>query len=169
MVAPLDGRLGAIRNKHGVFFLSAPDSVTPTHIDLEQGFLLQIRGTKELRISEFSSSREGQEEIERFQAGGHRNVPALSDDAARFGLEPGDGVHVPAFKPHVVKNGPAVSISLSVGFVPDATLRAAEVHSCNARLRRLGLQPKAPGLSARRDWMKSTVMRSVKRVRRPAA
>jgi hypothetical protein len=44
---------GEVRRRQGVIFLSAPNSTTPTHIDGEQGYLLQITGTKRVSIGKF--------------------------------------------------------------------------------------------------------------------
>jgi hypothetical protein len=47
--------------------------------------------------------------------------------------------------PHVVRNGPEPSISLSVTWNTEASDRDALVHSFNARLRALKLSPAPPG------------------------
>ncbi len=46
-VAPhLDPAQGTMRRRKGFLFLSAPNSVTPSHFDPEHNFLLQVRGSK---------------------------------------------------------------------------------------------------------------------------
>lgn len=162
VAALLPAREGAIRKRQGVFFLTAPNSTTPTHIDLEQGFLNQIRGTKELRIGGFSDRETAQREIEAFHSGGHRNVSALPADAASIPMEPGVSAHVPAFTPHVVYSGPEVSISVAFAFVTERTLRHSAVYGANARIRRVGLTPTRPGARPRLDRGKALVMDTVR-------
>jgi hypothetical protein len=163
MSAQLAPREGRVVHRHAVIFLAAPRSTTPAHIDLEQGLLLQIRGAKDVAIGEWPDPVLKQREVERMQSGGHRNVAAMPDNAPTFHLEPGDGMHVPAFVPHLVKNGETISVSLSAGVRTEATLRASSVHSCNARLRRLGLRPAPPGLHPRSDRVKASLVSSLKR------
>ena len=147
-----------------MFFLSAPNSTTPTHIDLEQGYLLQLSGTKRVSIGDFPDSEVALREVERFCAGGHRNIADLPHDAETFEISPGEGVHVPALVPHLVKTPPTVSLSLSVGFETEAVLRRAAVHRANAGLRRLGLTPARPGARPGGDRAKEQLVATASRV-----
>jgi hypothetical protein len=70
----------------------------------EQGYLLQLSGTKQVSIGDFPDSEVALREVERFCAGGHRNIADLPHDAETFELTPGEGVHVPALVPHLVKD-----------------------------------------------------------------
>jgi len=133
-------------------FISSPDAVTPYHIDPECNFLLQVRGTKTMRtFPARDRSVLSEQELERFYAGGSRNLLQLTAEAeskARvFELEPGQGVHVPVNAPHWVQNGPMVSISFSVTFRTDASDRREIAYRINHRLRQLRLQPRPVGHS----------------------
>src|SRR5207344_2929496 len=114
---------GEIRYKQGVFLLSAPGKVTPTHVDSEQGFLLQFKGDKEVRMGQFADPKTRAVEIEGVQVHGHRNLTQMPEEMTTYHLEPGDGVHVPSFYPHMVKNGDSVSLSINFAFQTDATRR----------------------------------------------
>ena len=161
---------GRIQHRQAVFFLASSGSTTPTHIDLEQGLLLHLRGTKTVRIGEFVDTTTGQLHIERFHTGGHRNVAAPPQSADEFVLEPGAGVHVPAFRPHVVHAGSGqVALSLAVALRTDATLRDSGVHRANARIRRLGLSPRPPGGRAASDQLKRGLVTTADRVLRVRA
>jgi hypothetical protein len=164
----LPAREGRVDRRQGVFFLSAPNSTTPTHIDKEQGYLLQLRGTKRVLIGGFPDPEAERREVERFCAGGHRNVGELPHEAETFEIAPGDGVHVPALVPHLVKTPPGVSISLSIGFETDAVIRRAAVHRANAGLRQLGITPARPGLRPRGDLAKERLVTAAGRLGRLA-
>lgn len=131
--------------REGFIFLSAPDSVTPTHIDPEHNVLLQVQGVKTMRIGRFGSDDEWARQAERLHAGEHRNLDAAALDLVDFTLQPGDGVYVPVHAPHVVVNGPEPSVSLSVTWRTRGTLREGHVHGLNHRLRARGLRLVAPG------------------------
>jgi hypothetical protein len=53
-----------------------------------------------------------------------------------------------------VKNGDEVSVSFSVTFRSRRIAREAAVHWLNGKLRRYGLSPRPPGVSAARDRVK---------------
>ncbi len=154
----------------GFIFASSPGATTPCHLDPESNFLLQVRGSKTLSALERNDeSVVGQHDLERFTAGGDRNVE-LSEEARRraipFEIHPGDGVHVPLHSPHFVENGPEVSVSFSVTFQTEITDRERGVLWMNHRLRALGLQPNPPGASESSDRAKLALFRGLRGVRR---
>lgn len=153
-----------------VFFLATGGSTTPAHIDLENGLLLHLRGEKEVRIGGFPDTATAQQKIERMLAGEHRNVAHPPSDPSRFELRPGDGVHVPAFMPHVVHTaGGQVSLSLTIALKTEATMRETTLHSANGHLRRLGMRPRQPGVNPRSDRVKHGLVAAVGVVRRRRA
>jgi hypothetical protein len=152
--------------RQAVAILSAPNSTTPTHIDLEQGYLLQLAGTKQVSIGDFPDSAVAAQEVERFIAGGHRNLAALPHDAENFELSPGEGAHIPSLVPHLIKTGDEMSISLSVGFGTESVIRRARVHRVNANLRRVGITPAALGEHPGRDRAKERVVATAARAAR---
>lgn len=161
-VEPLVSDLeGSMQEREGFIFLSAPGSVTPSHVDPEHNLLLQIRGTKDMNVGRFPDAETEQRHLERFYGGGHRNIDQLPVSSQVFPLTPGDGVYVPPNAPHWVQNGEAVSVSLSITWRTPVTDRVARVHAVNARLRRLHLSPRAPSDNALRDRAKATLSRSL--------
>lgn len=161
---------GAIVQRQAVFFLATGGSTTPAHIDLEHGLLLHLRGEKEVRIGGFPDPSTAQRKIERMHLGEHRNVAEAPRDARRFELRPGEGVHIPAFTPHVVHTaGGQVSLSLTIAMKTEATMRESAVHRANAHLRRLGLRPRRPGISLRSDRVKHRLVEVVGAARRRRA
>jgi hypothetical protein len=157
---------GGMSEREGFIFLSAPNSMTPAHIDPEHNFLLQIRSSKTMNAGAFPSKEAEQAELERYYRGGHRNIDWEPAGAQAFDLEPGDGVYMPPHAPHWVTSGPTVSVSLSVTFHTPATLRAARVHAANARLRKLKLSPKGPGQNAAADRAKDAFVGSWQKLKR---
>ncbi len=166
VVPLLAGADAQMQDREGFVFLSAPGSVTPSHVDPEHNFLLQIRGTKDMNVGEFPDPETEQRDLERFYGGGHRNIDHLPAKMQTFGLGPGDGVYVPPNAPHWVQNGESVSVSLSITWRTPVTDRVARVHGINARLRRLHLSPRAPGEDSVRDRAKARLSRSLAALRR---
>jgi len=163
---PLVGdREGPMQRREGFIFLSAPGSVTPAHVDPEHNFLLQVSGTKTMVVGRFEDETAQQLELERQVTGGHRNVEAMFGDAQEFPLGPGDGVYMPVYAPHLVRNGPEVSISLSITWRTPKTDNLERAHVANAALRRLGLEPASPGRRPRADALKAGVTRGVRGVK----
>lgn len=152
-------------------FISSPDAVTPYHIDPECNFLLQIRGRKTIRtFPPQDRSILSEEELERFYAGGSRNLRELKPESEAkawvFELQGGDGVHIPVNAPHWVRNGPLVSISFSVTFRTDSSDRREIAYRINHRMRQLGLRPKPVGHSPVVDGMKYVLFDAARRLAR---
>jgi cupin-like protein len=157
-------------DKEGFIFVSSPGSITPYHMDPEQNFLLQIRGQKTMNVFDGSDrSILSEEQKERFFTGAHRNLvfqDEYQQKARVFELSPGLGVHVPVACPHWVKNGEAVSISFSITFQNNASVRSSLAHCMNADLRRWGLKPSPVGGAAWRDSVKQMAYQAKRRVER---
>jgi hypothetical protein len=163
----VSSRDGGMTVREGFIFLSAPNSMTPSHIDPEHNFLLQVRGSKDMTVGEFPDAETEQSELEQtFGKGGHRNITWEPANPRTFHLQPGDGVYVPPHAPHLVKNGPTPSVSLSITFQTPANERAIRVHAFNSRLRRLGLSPTPPGQRSWVDRRKAASQRTLTRLRR---
>ena len=153
------GRLAAgLCRPRAFIFVSSPHAVTPYHMDPEENFLLQIRGTKKMSVFEPSDrSVVSEVEFERFFSGAHRNLvyrDAYQAKARVFGLAPGLALHVPFAAPHWVQNGPEVSVSFSITFNTRVSMRATHAYRVNHRLRSWGLAPAPVGASALRDGLK---------------
>jgi len=143
--------LRGIHAKQAFIFISSPGSVTPYHIDQEHNFLLQIRGQKTIHIwdpEDRVAMPEEAVEATVFGANAHRNLPWQENFRERgqaYTLTPGDGVYVPVHSPHWVKNGDAVSISLSITYRSSWSRRYVGLFAINAKLRSLGWRPAAVG------------------------
>ena len=154
----------------GFIFITSPASVTPYHLDPEHNFLLQIRGSKRIRLFDSRDrSIVSEEELERHYGGAHRNLIYQDDLETKgwtFDLTPGFGLHFPATAPHYVKNGSEVSISFSITFRTPDIERRSEVHNFNAFLRRTGLRPAPAGMHPWRDSAKSFNVRVGRKLHR---
>lgn len=169
-VKPLVGdREGGMQQREAFIFVSAPGSVTPSHVDPEHNFLLQIRGSKQMNVGTFADRSAEQGELERVYTGGHRNIAQMPDEVIAYDMEPGDGVYVRPDAPHFVVNGPEASISLSITWRTPTTRRTARVHRINGRLRRLRIDAQAPGHHTGRDRLKEAASRVDAAVERVAA
>src|SRR5262249_40893145 len=140
----------------GWIFVSSPNAVTPFHIDHEHNFILQIRGTKKLHTWDpFDRSIVTERAQELFHSSHSRELIVWRDEflgkARVFDLVPGLGGYMPSTTPHMVENGPEVSITMSFTYYTDATRRRELLYRTNVALRRLGLSPRPIGASPARD------------------
>jgi hypothetical protein len=160
---------GAVGLREGFVFVSSPGAVTPYHIDPEWNFLLQVRGRKTIHVfPPDDRALLGEEDLERFYAGAHRNLVLKEEHRPRgeaFVLGPGEGVHVPVTAPHWVENGPEVSVSFSVTFQTRASERRGILYRVNHALRRRGWRPTGVGGSPWRDGLKYFGYRALRRLR----
>jgi len=136
-------------------FVTSPGSVTPYHIDPEHNFLLQIRGSKEIRMLDGNDrSIVSHEDLENFYSDRGRNLKMKKEDAGdgwTYHLQPGQGLHFPVTFPHWVRNGEEVSVSFSITFrTPDLDRRRL-LYQANADYRSRGKTPRAVGESRLRD------------------
>jgi hypothetical protein len=172
-IAEIESQLGRslrdlIKIRNALIFITSPHRITTYHIDRECSWLLQIRGTKTIRIFD-PRDRDvlPEEELERFwtvdnNAPTYR--PHLEHRAAVYELTPGMAVHLPVNAPHWVQNGPQVSVSLNINFhYKDREL--ADIYRANHWLRRLGFKPRPPRQSALLDGVKRTVYGSARPLR----
>jgi hypothetical protein len=159
-----------MKHQAGFIFISSPGSVTPYHIDPENNFLLQIRGSKTVYMFP-QNDREllTEENLEAFFTGGHRNLPFedwYNTRSEKFELLPSDGLHFPVAAPHWVQNGPEVSISFSVTFQTKDSTDRRSLHRLNKSLRKFGLKPSNVGASPLRDRMKLAIVSGVRGAKR---
>jgi hypothetical protein len=165
IVRPLTGDM---RHLQGFIFVSSPNAVTPFHMDPEHNILLQIRGNKVMTVFPADDGAIVNDlEHERYHLGGHRNLPWQDDFAARgtpFALSPGEAIHVPVKAPHWVKNGNALSISLSVTWRSEWSYRESEARVLNSVLRDAGLTPSSPARYPQQNLGKAIAYRIAKRL-----
>ncbi|MGE0179144.1 MAG: cupin-like domain-containing protein [Sphingomonas sp.] len=161
---------GAMLKREAFIFISSPGSVTPFHFDPEHNILLQIRGRKTMTIFPAGDeSLASGEQHEAFHAGGHRNLiwrDEFHDRGRAFALTAGKAVYVPVKAPHWVKNGPDVSISLSITWRSEWSYREQYAHRMNAMLRRAGVTPAMPKRYPSQNHLKALGFRAIDKARR---
>jgi hypothetical protein len=150
---------GGMRKRVGFIFVSSPDSVTPAHFDIEHSLLMQVSGAKTVSIGRFESDQTKRHEVERYWDGSHGRVEGMPTEVASYSLTPGRGVYIPPVVPHWVHNGPAISLSVTLTYFTGATDQQNLIEACNARLRRMHLNPRQPGESTAADLTKIVAMR----------
>jgi hypothetical protein len=169
-LAPMQSIIGGMHYFESFLFVSSPGSVTPFHIDPECNFLLQVRGTKSVRMyPRDNPDILTEEELERFYAGSTRNLVCRDEEgrtARLFELMPGQGLHFPVTMPHWVKNGPEVSVSFSVTFRTPASDRREILYRINHHLRRWGIRPRPVGASRWSDQIKFSSFDGARKLRR---
>jgi hypothetical protein len=169
-LAPFEPLVSPMRGQEAFVFVSSPGSITPFHIDPECNFLLQIRGTKTVRLFPMPDEELLTEvELERFYAGGTRNLVCRDEEGKKarvYELAPGQGLHFPVTMPHWVQNGPEVSISFSVTFRTAETDRREILYRIHHRLRKMGITPPRVGAYPWRDQSLFLAFDAVRRAKK---
>jgi hypothetical protein len=151
-------------------FVSSPGATTPFHLDEEQNFLFQIRGSKKLSIADgFNPAVLDRDNLRAYFRGNGelaRYAERLEQYSVHVDLQTGEGVHIPPCHPHWVQNGPEVSISLGILWYCDITARRRYLYRVNEWLERVGLTPAAPGDSPVSDAIKAVPLSVKRRLRR---
>jgi hypothetical protein len=149
--------------------VSSPGRITPYHIDAEVNFLLQLRGTKTVNVFDGNDrTLLTDPELEAFYAGDFsaaKYKEQRQTDAHVFDFRPGHGVHIPLHAPHWTRNGPDVSVALSLNFSLRSNAATAQIYRFNRLLRKSGIRPQAPGRSPWQDRVKAVVGAGVERAR----
>lgn len=169
-LAPIvTARTGKMLTLQGFIFISSPEAVTPFHFDPEHNILVQIRGEKVMTV--FPATDEAivsPQAHEAFHLGQHhRNLNWDEGFAAKgtaFTLTPGEAIHVPVKAPHWVKNGPQVSISLSVTWRSTWSYEEADARAFNHLLRKFGVSPASPKRLPAHNRAKSLAYRVIRKL-----
>lgn len=139
--------------RQAFLFISSCEAVTPYHFDPEHNFLLQVRGRKTVHMWDAGNRLVLPEEaLDYYYASvrSNRDQPYHDDflaSARVLPLNAGQGVHFPLHAPHWVRTESEVSISLSITFRSRQSRYREAVHTANGHVRRLGVNPPAPGTS----------------------
>lgn len=161
------GVAGTTRSREGYIFVSSGQATTPAHVDHEHNLLLQVLGTKRVLVGTFPDAASEARVMEGMHSGSYGRTGFLPHHPTTFDLAPGTGVYIPPCGIHLVQCDAELSVSLSVVFHTVELERSARVYSCNARLRRLGLQPRPPQRSVAVDRLKSGAVLAAQRLRSP--
>ncbi len=166
-------KTGRMLKPQGYIFVSSPNAVTPYHFDPEHNILLQLRGTKVMTQFPAGDARFAPDQThEGYHTGGHRNLvwsDELSAGGTEWPMKPGEALFVPVMAPHHVKNGPAVSISLSITWRSDWSFAEADARAFNGVLRKVGMRPEAPGRFPAENKGKALAWRAIRRLSRNAS
>ena len=159
---------GPVLKAQAYLFVSSPDAVTPYHFDPEHNVLLQLRGSKTVTVFPAGDPRFAADTVhESYHAGGARELAwrdDLEEGGRAFALGPGEALYVPVMAPHHVRNGPAVSISLSLTWRSAWSFAEADARAFNGLLRRAGISPRAPGRYPAHNQAKALAWRAWRRV-----
>jgi Cupin-like domain len=169
----IEEKTGRMLKPQGFIFVSSPNAVTPYHFDPEHNILLQLRGTKVMTQFPAGDARFAPDEThEGYHTGGHRNLvwrDELAAGGTEWPLKPGEALFVPVMAPHHVKNGPAVSISLSITWRSDWSFAEADARAFNGVLRKIGVRPRAPGRFPAQNKAKAFAWRAIRKLSRNAS
>ena len=161
-------KTGPMLKLEGFIFVSAAGAVTPFHFDPEHNILLQIRGDKVLTMFPADDDTITAPEVhEAFAFGNHHRNLTWHDDFAQLGkptpLAAGEALYIPVKMPHWVKNGPQVSVSLSVTWRSEWSVAESDARALNAALRRKGIKLASPRRWPARNLAKAYGWRLLRR------
>jgi cupin-like protein len=132
----------------GWIFVASPRTVTPYHIDRNNGLLLQVRGHKTLYVwdpdDEYVCSAHARETFHaRHDLSLVRWREEFRERAHRYDLAPGTGAYIPMTSPHMVETLDESSITVSFTYSTHATRRESMMHFAHelARRARVTLPP----------------------------
>ncbi|MDG2004539.1 MAG: transcriptional regulator [Novosphingobium sp.] len=164
----IEQRTGHMLKTQGFIFVTSPGGVTPYHFDPEHNILLQIRGSKVMTQFPAGDSAYAPDELhESYHNGGARELrwrDELHAGGREFALGPGEALFVPVMAPHFVRNGPEVSISLSITWRSGWSYAESDARVFNAMLRRVGLKPASPGRWPERNLAKAYSYRVLRKI-----
>ena len=164
----IEAKTGAMLTPQSFVFISSPNAVTPYHFDPEHNILLQLTGTKVMTQFLAGDIRYAPDTThESYHTGGARELSWKDEMLAggtEFALSPGEAVFVPVMAPHFVRNGPSSSISLSITWRSEWSYAEADARAFNARLRKLGLSPRAPERWPATNRGKALAQRALRRM-----
>jgi hypothetical protein len=141
-------------------------------MDREMNFLLQIRGTKTVKLwdphdDEIMSAEQRDRLLTEREEPRPPYRPSFERKAMVFELAPGLGVHHPFIAPHLVTTGPRLSISLAITFRTDRSDLWTDAHRFNHRVRRrLGTGLGVVGRSGVLDATKAGIVRLGRQAKR---
>jgi hypothetical protein len=163
-------KTGAMLKLEGFIFVSAAHAVTPFHFDPEHNILLQIRGNKVLTMFPADDDRIADPQAhEAFAFGDHHRNLGWQDSFTQLGtptpLTAGEALYIPVKMPHWVKNGPEVSISLSVTWRSEWSVAESDARAFNAALRKRGISPASTRRWPARNLVKAYGWRVLRKLR----
>jgi hypothetical protein len=165
----IEAKTGRMLRPQGFVFVSSPNAVTPYHFDPEHNILLQLRGSKMMTQFPAGDARYAPDQThEGYHTGGHRNLvwrDELASGGTEWSLQPGEALFVPVMAPHHVKNGAAVSISLSITWRSDWSFAEADARAFNGVLRKIGITPKVPGRFPAQNKAKAYAWRALRKLK----
>ena len=166
--AEIEAKTGAMLRPQGYVFISSPNAVTPYHFDPEHNILLQLTGDKVMTQFPAGHPRYAPDHVhEAYHTGGARELSwhdELADGGLECPLSANEAVFVPVMAPHFVRNGPHSSISLSITWRSDWSFAEADARALNARLRSLGMSPRAPSRWPSTNRAKALAQRMLRRL-----
>ncbi|MDT4906654.1 MAG: UDP-glucose 4-epimerase, partial [Pseudonocardiales bacterium] len=137
-----------LRRRMGFIFASSPHSVTGAHFDIEHSLLLQLRGHRTLSFGTFPEDETREREVRRYWNGSFGRLTVMPTHSFDMSIGPGDGVYIPPYRPHWLRNGDETSLSLTITFFNRDNDVESFAQAFNERLRKLGMHPRHEGESA---------------------
>lgn len=127
-----------LRHPTASIFLSSPRAISSYHTDREQNFLAHLHGKKTIHVFPLRITVPQELLIASFRKrkGIHFEYDAAMESSAQiFDLQPGNTLYVPRNRPHWVRNGDEVSMSISINFFRPADQALERFYDANDKIR----------------------------------
>ena len=138
MAETLGIRPGQIMHPSVSIFLSSPLAISCYHTDREQNVLFQLAGTKRLHVFPrlTSAPREIFEALFRSRKGIHFEYREdMESNSRQYDLDVNGALYIPRLWPHWVRNGPEISVSISLNFFTLPNFALERLYNMSDRLR----------------------------------
>jgi len=145
----------AVGQPEGYLFVSAANTTVPFHVDHENNLFFQVRGRKQFTVGYFADEARKSTAFEGMYSHEYGAVDREPVGLVTHDLQPGSGLFIGPDCVHSVATEGELSISLSLVWGTPVLRRYAKVYAVNHHLRRLGLDPRAPGRSTVIDGSKA--------------
>lgn len=132
---------GGVAEVNLATFLASAGAVTAAHPDRHHNLLLGVDGRKEVWVDTDPDARGHHVRTLDYFRRPDLGAPELPP-AAKFVLEPGQGVYIPPYRWHWTRVLDDCATGFSVGFSTPATERNNRVLGFDMRLRALGVRPR---------------------------
>jgi hypothetical protein len=149
----IEAKTGTVLTPAASIHIASPNAVTPIRYERDHLIMIQVAGSRVMTQLPPDDPRFA-----------HDRNDALVKHGDRFELRPGDAIHVPVMAPHIVRNGPEISVSLSLSWASEWSRADSDARRFDALARRVGYSPPPPPRWPARSRARTLAWRAYRRL-----